>query len=85
MELNGQLHAPAALLPGKEPPVPIGWETGRASEPVWTRWWRKTFAAPAGTQTPILQPVIQRYITELFRLPNLAEEGIILEVFLFRF
>jgi len=24
MEVNGQLHAPAALLPGKEPPVPIG-------------------------------------------------------------
>jgi len=24
MEVNGQLHAPAALLPGKETPVPIG-------------------------------------------------------------
>jgi hypothetical protein len=24
MELSGQLHDPAALLPGKEPPVPIG-------------------------------------------------------------
>jgi hypothetical protein len=24
MEVNGQLHAPAALLPWKEPPVPIG-------------------------------------------------------------
>jgi hypothetical protein len=24
--LNGQLHAPAALPLGKEPPIPIGWE-----------------------------------------------------------
>jgi hypothetical protein len=24
MEVSGQLHAPAALLPGKEPLVPIG-------------------------------------------------------------
>jgi hypothetical protein len=26
MEVNGQLHAPAALPPGKEPLVPIGYE-----------------------------------------------------------
>jgi len=24
MEVSGQLHAPANLPPGKEPPVPIG-------------------------------------------------------------
>jgi hypothetical protein len=24
MEVSGQLHVPAALSPGKEPPVPIG-------------------------------------------------------------
>jgi hypothetical protein len=24
MEMSGRLHAPATLLPGKEPPVPIG-------------------------------------------------------------
>jgi len=24
MEVSGQLHAPAALPPGKEPPVPTG-------------------------------------------------------------
>jgi len=32
MELSGQLHAPAALLPAKENTVPIGQETGPASE-----------------------------------------------------
>jgi len=30
MEVSGQLHAPAALLPEKEPPVPTGWEAGWA-------------------------------------------------------
>jgi hypothetical protein len=33
MELSDQLHIPAALFPGKEPPVPIGWEAEWASEP----------------------------------------------------
>jgi hypothetical protein len=29
MEVSGQLHVPVALLPGKEPPVPIGQRLGR--------------------------------------------------------
>jgi hypothetical protein len=33
-----QLHATAASPPGKEPPVPIGWEAEWASETVWTTW-----------------------------------------------
>jgi hypothetical protein len=36
MEVNGQLHAPATLLPGKEPLVSIGNEAGWAPESVWT-------------------------------------------------
>jgi hypothetical protein len=28
MEVSGQLHYPAALPPGKDPPVPIGYEMG---------------------------------------------------------
>jgi hypothetical protein len=38
MEVSGQLHAPAALPPGKEPLVTIGYDAGWALEPVWT-WW----------------------------------------------
>jgi hypothetical protein len=34
MEMSGQFHAPAALSPGKEPPVPIGQDAGWAPEPV---------------------------------------------------
>jgi hypothetical protein len=40
-EVSGQLHAPAALPPGKEHPVHIGQEAWRAPEPVWTRWREK--------------------------------------------
>jgi hypothetical protein len=36
LEASGQLHAPAALLPGKEPPIPIGYEVDWTSETVWT-------------------------------------------------
>jgi hypothetical protein len=32
--MSGQFHAPAALPPGKEPSVPIGYEAGWAPEPV---------------------------------------------------
>jgi hypothetical protein len=46
MEVSGQLHAPVALLPGKEPLVPIGQEAGWAPEPFWMRWWREKFPAP---------------------------------------
>jgi hypothetical protein len=34
MEVSRQLHAPAALLPGKDPALPIEWETKLATEPV---------------------------------------------------
>jgi hypothetical protein len=36
--VSGQLHTPAALPPGKEPPVPTGQEAGWAPEPVWKTW-----------------------------------------------
>jgi hypothetical protein len=52
MELSGQLHAPAALPPGKDPLVPTGKETSWAPEPVWTWWWKDKFPAPAGIWTP---------------------------------
>jgi hypothetical protein len=32
------LHPLAALSPGKQPPVSIGWEAGWTPEPVWSLW-----------------------------------------------
>jgi hypothetical protein len=68
MEVNGQLHVPADLPPRIVPLISIGWETVWGPEPVWTPWWREKFPASAGTQTPIIQPVTQRYTTELSRI-----------------
>jgi hypothetical protein len=36
--VSGQLHTLAALPPGKEPSVPIGYEVGLTPESVWTTW-----------------------------------------------
>jgi hypothetical protein len=36
MEVSGQLHAPAALPPGEESPVPTEQEAGWNPEPAWT-------------------------------------------------
>jgi hypothetical protein len=49
MEVSGQLHAAAALPPGKEPLVTIGYEAGWVPEPFWTR--------ESNPRTPIVQPV----------------------------
>jgi hypothetical protein len=55
MGVTGQRHAPAALCPGKGPPVPIVQEAGWASEPVWTQRLGEKSFAPAGDRTPIAQ------------------------------
>jgi hypothetical protein len=41
MEVNGQLHFPAALPPGKLLPVHIEYEALWAPKPVWTLWKKK--------------------------------------------
>jgi hypothetical protein len=49
MEMSGQRHATAALLP----PVPIVQEAGWAPEPVWTQRLEGKSFAPAGDRNPI--------------------------------
>jgi hypothetical protein len=62
MEVSGQLHAPAALPPGKEPVVPIaGWVCPRA---VLEAVVKRKIPSPrreSNPRTPIVQPVAQRY------------------------
>jgi hypothetical protein len=55
MEVSGQLHATAALTPGKEPLLPVGYEVEWVPEPIWTRCRREKFPAPAGIRTPIIR------------------------------
>jgi hypothetical protein len=55
MEVSGQLDAPAALPPWKEPPVPIEYEAG------WARCGKEKNLAPAGNRTPAFQSVARRH------------------------
>jgi hypothetical protein len=57
MEMCGQVHAPATLPPGKQPPVPIVQEAEWAPEPLWTRWGGEKTPALATNRTPVVQPV----------------------------
>jgi hypothetical protein len=57
MKVSGQLHAPAALLPGKEPPIPMGEEAVWAPEPILMLLRRKNLAL-TGNRTPIVQHVV---------------------------
>jgi hypothetical protein len=61
MEVSSQLHAPAALLPGKVPPAPIGKEVRWASESVWMLCSREKSSTLAGNRTPSVQHVASRY------------------------
>jgi hypothetical protein len=60
MEVSDQLHALAALLPGKEPLVPILQEAGEVPKLVWM-WWqsgnKNPLPAPARDYTPVIQPI----------------------------
>jgi hypothetical protein len=53
MEVSGQLHAPAALHPGAEPPVLIRQVAGWVPKPVWTLWSRENL----GNRNPAFRPV----------------------------
>jgi hypothetical protein len=65
MEVSGQLHAPAALLQGKSPWYPLDrklcWSqslSGGGGE-------EKNSQPVLGLETPIIQPVIPCYTTEI--------------------
>jgi hypothetical protein len=61
MEVSGQLHAPAALHPGKEPSLSIRSEAGWTPEPVWMLGSREIILGPVKNQTPAVQAEVRRY------------------------
>jgi hypothetical protein len=65
MEVSGQLHAPAALLPGIEPLVPIGQETGWIPDRSGRGGEEKNSQPLPGLEPPIIQPVAQHSTTEV--------------------
>jgi hypothetical protein len=54
MEVSGQLHAPAALPPGKEAPIPLDRTLG-GPQSLSGRCGEEKTLAPTGTRTPIPQ------------------------------
>jgi hypothetical protein len=67
MKVSGQLHAPAALPPGKEPLVPIRRLGGHQN--VSERDGEENNSQPLpGLEPSIIQAVAQRYTTEVSRL-----------------
>jgi hypothetical protein len=70
MEVSGQLHAPAALPPGTEPPILIGYEARWARGSVRTLWRREKSPALAGNRTPTFQPVARRYTDRAIPSPS---------------
>jgi hypothetical protein len=60
----GQLYAPAALPPGKKPPVTFEYECGAASQPVWTIWrGKKSLFLPTGIESRYLACPVQSPVT----------------------
>jgi hypothetical protein len=61
--VSGQLHDPAASPTEKEPPIPIGWEAGWATVPLWTTWRRGKSRPYWGSNSDCLavQPIASRY------------------------
>jgi hypothetical protein len=61
------------FTPGERAPVPIGWEFGCASEPVWTTW-RRERCCPyrdSNTDPSTVQPVASRYY-QVFRIHRMC-------------
>jgi hypothetical protein len=56
MEVSGQLHVFATLVPEKEPPISIKWGAEWTLEPVLTLWSKEKSLASDGNQTSIFQP-----------------------------
>jgi hypothetical protein len=61
MEVSGQLQAPAALPPGKEPLVIGGWVGPRAVLDSVVKRKIPSLRWEANPRTPIVHPVAQRY------------------------
>jgi hypothetical protein len=70
LEVSGQLHVPADLLPGKEPTVTVGWEAGWVLEAFWmTRRGEKYyFYLDSNSDASVVQPVaISDPISQLYK------------------
>jgi hypothetical protein len=68
MEVSGQLHAPAALPQGKSSWYALDRRLGGPQSRSGRGGEEKKFKLLPGIKPPIIEPVAQRYTTELSRL-----------------
>jgi hypothetical protein len=69
LDVSAQLHAPVALSPGKEPPVPTEQEAGWATELVPRLWRGEQSLTLAGNRTSAIQRVGRRYTDRAIPAP----------------
>jgi hypothetical protein len=67
MAVSGQLHASAALPPGRYPSYALDRRTGELQSRSGRGGKEKNSQPLPGLELPIIQPVAQRYTTELYR------------------
>jgi hypothetical protein len=70
MEMGGQSHTPAALPPGKDPWYPWDRSLGEPQSRSGRGGEKKNSQPLPWLEPPYIQPVAQRYTTELSRLPH---------------
>jgi hypothetical protein len=68
MKVSGQLHIPAALPPGQSPWYPLHRRLGGPQSRSGRGGEEKNSKLLPALETPIVQPVAERYTTELSRL-----------------
>jgi hypothetical protein len=68
MEVSDQLHASAALSPGENPWYPLGRKLGGPQSRSGRCGEEKNPQPLSGLETPIIQPIVQRYTAELSQL-----------------
>jgi hypothetical protein len=73
MEVNGQLHAPAAFPQGKSPWYPLEEEAGWATKSVWMRW-RRGRNRPSCRKSNPGRPA-SSLVTILLEVPWLLKEA----------
>jgi hypothetical protein len=69
MEVDGQLRAPAALIQGKGPPIPMEHENGWAPSPFCVVWEKeKSLSFSAGVESRFLGRPARNVVTVLTAL-----------------
>ena len=72
--VSGQLHATAALPPGKELSARVEWKAAWTPGTIWTPLSRKKSVAPAGNRTSVVQPEFHATLTTVTVHRTLVEQ-----------